>query len=116
MKTVELDRPVPGAARLVWAEWARAAGDAGDWQLALERWEQCIANFGPQPQWLARKGAALAELHRMEEAERLFVALANDTPGDAAGLLGLANLAVRRHEWSEALSLLRRCREAHPDA
>ncbi|HEX4159118.1 MAG TPA: sulfotransferase [Rhizomicrobium sp.] len=116
MESKELDRPGEHAPRAEWADWARAAAEAGDWQAALERWDASIAKFGAHGAWEAKRGIALLELGRLDEAKRVFRTLEQEEPDDPAAFAGLVRVAMRRQDWEGALAHLTEYRKSHPDA
>jgi putative PEP-CTERM system TPR-repeat lipoprotein len=63
--------------------------------------------------------AALAELYRTtgrsDEAKKLYNDVVSQKPADAAGLLGLAEIAVVEEKWAEATDHIARARNAAPN-
>ena len=97
-----------------WAAWGREAVSERRWDEALARFDLCIARFGVRPHWLSQKANALRRLDRLDEAEAIYGALAQDNPQLAAGLDGLAWTAARRGDDARALELFTRCIAAYP--
>lgn len=97
-----------------WAAWGREAVSERRWAEALARFDLCIARFGVRPHWLSQKANALRRLDRLDEAEAIYDALAQDYPQTSAGLDGLAWTAARRGDNARALELFTRCVAAYP--
>ena len=85
---------------------AQVAQRRQDWNLSLQRWDDCLEKFPKQAQlwWYAGKGNALLQLGRIEEAEQVFLELSENHPEQVQGLAGLAQIAQRRQEWTTALA------------
>ncbi|HEX4861287.1 MAG TPA: tetratricopeptide repeat protein, partial [Rhizomicrobium sp.] len=98
-----------------WAAWGREAVAERRWDEALARFDLCIARFGVRPHWLTQKANALRRLDRLDEAEAIYGALAQDHPQLSSGLDGLAWTAARRGDNARALELFTRCIAAYPD-
>ncbi|GEM_PF-1081596 len=98
-----------------WAAWGREAVAERRWDEALARFDLCIARFGVRPHWLSQKANALRRLDRLDEAEAIYGALAQDHPQLSTGLDGLAWTAARRGDDARALELFARCIAAYPD-
>jgi tetratricopeptide (TPR) repeat protein len=77
------------------------------WQGALAHWDEVVARFSGRltASWLGGRAATLMELRRFDEAENIFRSLARDYNHDWHGLVGLAQLAMLRGFWADALAL-----------
>lgn len=75
------------------------------WELALERWTECLAKFPEQAHgwWHIQMGNALLELEQYQKAQDLFEALRTNNPQELAGWVGLAQVAARKRDWKSAL-------------
>jgi tetratricopeptide (TPR) repeat protein len=84
---------------------ARLAMGRGFWTEALKLWDEVLTRFSDQakPYWHAGRATTLTQLGRLDEAENIFRRLADDFPTQSSGFLGLADIAVRRRNWNEAL-------------
>ncbi|MBV8976737.1 MAG: hypothetical protein JO261_12650 [Alphaproteobacteria bacterium] len=109
------EKPPASADAAAWARWAGDASRRRRWMQALERWSQCIVQFGARPYWLAQRAHALRHLDRLDEAEALFEALALDRPANHVGLEGLAQIAADRGAHEQALALLDKCLATYAD-
>ena len=70
---------------------AMVAMQSGQWQTALDRFDECLAGFPSRspPFWRLARARALARLGRREEAEAAYEAQAGQSPGDAKPLIQL---------------------------
>ena len=77
---------------------------AGAWGRALEAWNEVSTRFGESSKfsWLSARVRVLLALGRLDEAQHACGSLAANFPEKPAGLLGLAEIAMRRRQWSEA--------------
>lgn len=100
-----------------------AAGvNLGHLLLAAGRPDEAIACFDrvlglapAQPDALYGRGAAHAALERFNRAEEDFRALLAARPDDAAALNRLGTVLIRQARMSEAIDLLERAHERHPE-
>jgi tetratricopeptide (TPR) repeat protein len=78
----------------------------GRWSDALRFWDEVVTRFGDQatPDWEAGRASALSHLDRVDDAESLLLRLANDFPTQSPGFVGLAQIAMQRRDWQEALA------------
>jgi tetratricopeptide (TPR) repeat protein len=90
---------------------AEVAMQRREWNTSLRRWDDVLEAFPTQPdgQWLTQRARVLYELGRREEAVTILQALATDFDRGPHGCIGLAQLAMRRHRWGEALAPVGRC-------
>jgi tetratricopeptide (TPR) repeat protein len=94
---------------------ARVARERGDWVEALHRFEQVNERFPGNPDAIAGLGAALTGVGRLDEADRLL--------GDALSRFSYhpdlfaeyARVAVRREDWSAALTRWTDAHRCFPD-
>ncbi len=96
---------------------AMAAQSRRDWELALERWESCIARF-PYPvrfEWHHNKSLMLLWLEHYDRAESSFRNLITINAGSPAGYIGLAQLADRLNNTELALKRWEACINLFPD-
>jgi tetratricopeptide (TPR) repeat protein len=86
----------------LFADSARLAERAGEWNEALARWQAVRERF-PQ-EWIGyeRSAACLGQLDRLVEAEGVLNDAAVIFPDHLGRLHNLAQLAERRLDWSEA--------------
>lgn len=95
---------------------ARSAEKAGNWPAAEAAWGAAARLAPDRLVPLRGRAKALLRLQRDDEAERDFTHLCRTHPSDAAGFRGLAQIAMRRREWEQALELFdlmwRRFRDA----
>jgi tetratricopeptide (TPR) repeat protein len=97
--------------RLYPAMPAGLAGLAGiamqrrEWNAALRRWDEVLAAFPTQRHgyWRAARARALYELGRDDEAAAILQTLVTDFAEQPHGCIGLAQMAMRRRLWSDAL-------------
>lgn len=107
--------PQADAAARDWAAWAQAAAARKDWDAAQQRWSRCIDKFGPRSRWLARRGHALLQLERLDDAEEVFLALSREDSHNPEVIAGLADIALRRNEPARARQLLSSWRDLNAD-
>jgi tetratricopeptide (TPR) repeat protein len=76
------------------------------WTEALAGWDAVFAAFTPRrdPLWVSGRANALTELDRAEEATQLYAELITAPASEARGYQGLAQLAMRRRDWADALA------------
>jgi tetratricopeptide (TPR) repeat protein len=85
---------------------ATIAQRRGQWQLALERWNECLRKFPQQvvSSWHLHRGNALLQLGYVSEAEQVFQALTISQPDQPGGWVALAQSAKLRQDWESALT------------
>jgi tetratricopeptide (TPR) repeat protein len=100
-KTLSLDFPDPAGLDGL----ARVAGALSDWQLALDRWEDCLARFSPEPRngWLLGRAWALFNLKRYADAEMGFEAICESFPQHQGGFVGVALSRFHQSKWDDAI-------------
>lgn len=118
----QADKPVTGAAEphadaatRDWVAWAHEAVARKDWDTAQQRWARCIDKFGLRSKWLARRGHALLQLERLDDAEDVYLALSREDAHSPEVIAGLADIALRRKEPARARQLLSSWRDLNPD-
>ena len=84
--------------------FAQIATQRGDWREALVRWEAMLAQFPEHAAAAIRRGEALRELGRLDEAEAALAETIERFPENEMGYANYALVAARRGDWSEALS------------
>ncbi len=84
---------------------ARAATRRRHWAEALAFWDDLIGRFKHkvEPNWTAERAKVLIELGRLAEAEQTLQAMADCSTTRTQGLIGMAQIAMRRGWWLEAL-------------
>jgi tetratricopeptide (TPR) repeat protein len=93
---------------------ARTAMAGGDWEEALRRWETAIKNFPRNSSAYVGKAETLSNLGRFDEAEAVLRLAANRFPRDALLIQTQTTLALRQHNWDEAISHWTRGRDLIP--
>ena len=88
-------------ARLLFRAW-KGAGCEAQLTAPADRF-LAHAGTGAKPHWLLARAEALLELDRLDEAEAVFGGLLDADPDFEGAQLGLAQLAMRRGSWVEAL-------------
>jgi tetratricopeptide (TPR) repeat protein len=84
---------------------AQIAMQRGAWAEALACWDRVLEEFpdARNPGWLAARAQVLFELGRVEEAPLACEQAMREFPQQPAGLVALAQLAMREKVWSKAL-------------
>ena len=95
---------------------ARTAMAGVDWDEALRRWDTATKNFAHNSSTHVGKAETLHNLGRFEEAKAVLHLAANRFPDDALLLQAQATLALRQHNWDEAISHWSRGRDKFPHA
>lgn len=95
---------------------AQTATQRREWTEALRRWDEVLAAFPAQRNayWHSARALVLFELSRAEEAAAILEALITAYPEQAHGRIGLAQMAMRRQRWGEALQRWDEVLERHP--
>jgi tetratricopeptide (TPR) repeat protein len=86
---------------------ARVAMRSGSWLQALAAWDTALDRFDggdARPFWRIGRATALLELGRWDVAEDTFEALLHVDAVEHAALLGLAQIASRRGNWTDAVA------------
>ena len=99
--------------QIAW-ERARLASARRDWPEAARRWEAVRAQFPERPIAYVNGAAALRELGRHDEAERLLAEAAGKHPDNASIALERARLATARRDWRLALARWNLVQERFP--
>ena len=89
---------------------AQVAMQSGQWQTALDRFEECLTRFPSRspPFWRLARARALARLGRSEEAEAAYEDEAGRSPGDAKPLIQLYGTLAFHWPAARKLALLDR--------
>jgi tetratricopeptide (TPR) repeat protein len=84
---------------------ARVAEARSDWQLALDRWDVCLARFHPERRhgWLSGRAWALFHLNRYGHAEAAFASIRGIFPQHQDGYLGMALSMFHQEKWEDAV-------------
>jgi tetratricopeptide (TPR) repeat protein len=84
---------------------AQIAMQRGAWAEALVRWDRVLEEFpdGRNPGWLAARAQTLFQLGRADEARLACEQAMREFPRHPAGLVALAQLAMREKNWNKAL-------------
>jgi tetratricopeptide (TPR) repeat protein len=87
------------------AGFAKTAEASGDNELAIERWQACLARAAGKPpiSWRLAPIWALYRLRKYAEADAAFSAVADDVPQDATPVRGRAFCAMRQGRWADAV-------------
>jgi len=94
--------------------FAVALHRAGRREEALEQFQKVVEQK-PETPYLIELGMAYASLERMDESEATFQRALETAPGHPGTLYHLGNLARRRGETSEAISLYGQAIQAKPE-
>src|ERR1700733_11097636 len=83
---------------------ARVAEARSDWQLALDRWDDCLAQFTPDPphSWLLSRAWALFHLERYIDAEAAFASICKSFPHLQDPFAGVAFSVFHQGKWEDA--------------
>jgi tetratricopeptide (TPR) repeat protein len=87
---------------------------AGRRDEALEQFQKVVEQ-NPETRYLVELGAAYASLQRMDDSEATFKRALESAPGHPGALYHLGNLAQRRGETTEAISLYGQAIQGRPD-
>jgi hypothetical protein len=100
----EFTKRFPDDALLFWVR-GRLARHRGDRDGALRDWDRAIQAEGASApsRWLIARAALLTELRRTDAAQSAYHEITRRFPDAAAGWAGLAEAAVQRNAWQEAL-------------
>jgi tetratricopeptide (TPR) repeat protein len=82
---------------------ARTAAAAADWDKALRRWETAIRYFPNNPSTHVGKAETLSSLGKLDQAEAVLQLAAKRFPDDALLIQAQGALALRQHNWDEAV-------------
>jgi tetratricopeptide (TPR) repeat protein len=102
-----------------YAGQARVAAARGEWNLVVERWDECLRRFpadDASPVRREQRAQALMRAGRFDEAEQAFCALTKDFPDLLAGFAGQAQLATHRGQYESALRCWAHFADRHPRA
>lgn len=96
---------------------AQTAAGQKDWAAAGEFWRSCLERFPEhaEPFWFVEYAQALFGLGRLDEAETACQAMVDRYPDHFECHQGLARLAERRGQWTDALTHWRRAIDIRPD-
>src|SRR5208282_1224055 len=94
------DRPVGTVGR------ARTAMRRRAWDEALPLWDEALGRFGAVPDWswFAGRAWVLFRLRRLDDAEACYRSLTERFPARPEGHAGLAQVAMERELWTQALA------------
>ena len=95
---------------------ARLAQCQQRWEVALERWNRCLAEFPQHALWWWRsaKGQTLLHLRQPEAAQEIFQQLQIDQPHQPDGLDGMAQAARCTGDYELSLAYCRQLIERFP--
>ncbi|MDJ0590906.1 MAG: glycosyltransferase [Pleurocapsa sp. MO_226.B13] len=94
---------------------ARVAMRSKQFDLAVQRWQTVIDSFPEAISAYVGKGNALAEIGEFELAKAEFEGLKLKYSDRSEGLAGLAKMAMRQKEWSQALYYWNECVARFPN-
>jgi tetratricopeptide (TPR) repeat protein len=105
------------ARSLAFSALANLAARRREWQLAVERWTNCVTRFPNSrevPAWLTATGSAFIELERLDRAEWQFSKVTARFPEHADAWVGLAQVAELNGQWELAAQRWQACLEHFP--
>lgn len=90
-----------------YAGLAEVAQAAGDWHVALERWQECVTRFEATAPTAWRLALAWTTFHagQLNAAETAFIRLSEEAPDDSRPLTGLAYCVMHQKRLHDAAEL-----------